>query len=147
MMRFVYFTLNKTQRDRCNYHLPCSEVMHALGYWWSFINRNYVVWPIFLMNVFIALKGTHFSWLKLAQWVHFCDKFFSWVGSIWIRAVAGQRSSPELSFANKTKMFFRAKNKRRKITGLWNIGHCDLNLLWGQRHIFQKYDIHPSNTI
>ena len=34
-----------------------------------------------------------------------------------IRAVAGQRSSPELSFANKTKMFFRAKNKRGKITG------------------------------
>ena len=64
-----------------------------------------------------------------------------------IRAVAGQRSSPELSFANKTKMFFRAKNKRRKITGPWNIGHCDLNLFWGQRHIFQKYDIHPSNII
>ena len=33
------------------------------------------------------------------------------------RAVAGQRISPELSFANKTKTFFRAKNKRRKITG------------------------------
>ena len=26
-----------------------------------------------------------------------------------IRAVAGQHSSPELSFANKTKMFFRAE--------------------------------------
>ena len=48
--------------------------------------------------------------------------------------------SPELSFANKTKLFFRAK--RRKITGPWNIGHCDLNLFWGQRHIFQKYIIH-----
>ena len=31
-----------------------------------------------------------------------------------IRAVAGQRSSPELSFAIKTKMFFRAKNKKKK---------------------------------
>ena len=31
------------------------------GHWWGFISRNYVVWPIFfLMNVFIALKGTHF---------------------------------------------------------------------------------------
>ena len=30
-----------------------------------------------------------------------------------IRAVAGQRSSPESGFANKTKMFFRAKNKDR----------------------------------
>ena len=64
-----------------------------------------------------------------------------------IRAVAGQRRSPELSFANRTKMFFRAKNKRRKITGPRNIGHCDLNLFSDQRHIFQKYDIHPSNTI
>ena len=34
-----------------------------------------------------------------------------------IRAVTGQRSSPDSRFANKTKMFFRAKNKR-KITGL-----------------------------
>ena len=30
-------------------------------HWWGFISRNYVVWPIFfLMNLFIALKGTHF---------------------------------------------------------------------------------------
>ena len=34
-----------------------------------------------------------------------------------IRAVAGQRSSPESRFANKIKMFFRAKTKTRKITG------------------------------
>ena len=31
------------------------------GYWWGFISRNYVVWStFFLMNVFIALKGSHF---------------------------------------------------------------------------------------
>ena len=31
------------------------------GHWWGFISRNYVVWPTsFLMNVFIALKGSHF---------------------------------------------------------------------------------------
>ena len=30
----------------------------------GFFSRNYVVWPIFfLMNVFIALKGTHFLFL------------------------------------------------------------------------------------
>ena len=35
------------------------------GHWWSFISRNYVVWPnFFLMNVFIALKGTHFLFLN-----------------------------------------------------------------------------------
>ena len=34
------------------------------GLWWGFISRNYVVWPtFFLMNVFIALKGSHFWFL------------------------------------------------------------------------------------
>ena len=31
-----------------------------------------------------------------------------------IRAVTGQRSSPELSFANKIKMFFRAKKRKEE---------------------------------
>ena len=34
------------------------------GHWWGFISRNYVVWPtFFLMNVFIALKVSHFWFL------------------------------------------------------------------------------------
>ena len=34
------------------------------GHWWGIISRNYVVWPTFLlMNVFIALKGSHFWFL------------------------------------------------------------------------------------
>ena len=34
------------------------------GHWWDFISRNYVVWPTFLLiNVFIALKGSHFWFL------------------------------------------------------------------------------------
>ena len=49
-----------------------------------------------------------------------------------IRAVTGQRSWPELGFANKTKMFSRAKNKD-EIKGPLNMGHFDLNLFWGQR--------------
>ena len=37
------------------------------GLWWGFISRNYVVWPTFLlMNVFTALKGSHF-WFLLHQ--------------------------------------------------------------------------------
>ena len=41
------------------------------GHWWGFISRNYVVWLIFfLMNVFIALKGSHL-WFLLEQLVHF----------------------------------------------------------------------------
>ena len=40
------------------------KVKRFEGHWWGFINRNYVVWPMsFLMNVFIALKGTHFLFL------------------------------------------------------------------------------------
>ena len=35
------------------------------GHWRGFISRNYVVWPTFLlMNVFIALKGSHFWFLS-----------------------------------------------------------------------------------
>ena len=34
------------------------------GHWWGFISRNYVVWPTFLlMNVFIAVKRSHFWFL------------------------------------------------------------------------------------
>ena len=43
------------------------------GHWWGFISRNYVVWPIFLLiNVFIALKGSHFWFLlyvNLCLWI------------------------------------------------------------------------------
>ena len=46
------------------------------GHWWGFISRNYVVWPtFFLMNVFIALKGSHF-WFYI--WLH-C----SWCCAVW----------------------------------------------------------------
>ena len=38
------------------------------GHWWGFISRNYVVWPTFLlMNVFIALKGSHFWFFYTLQ--------------------------------------------------------------------------------
>ena len=38
------------------------------SHWWGVISRNYVVWPPFLlMNVFIALKGSHFWFLFHAQ--------------------------------------------------------------------------------
>ena len=60
----------------------------------------------------------------------------NWTAWRWIRAVSGQRSSPESGFANKTKMFFRAKHRKREITGPWNKGHCDLNLFWGQRSFY-----------
>ena len=45
--------------------LPLAFVAGWLqGHWWGFISRNYVVWPtFFLMNVSIALKGSHFWFL------------------------------------------------------------------------------------
>ena len=40
------------------------------GHWWGFVSRNYVVWPtFFLMNVFIALKGSHF-WIFIYESLH-----------------------------------------------------------------------------
>ena len=44
---------------------PLAFVAGSLqGHWWGFISRHYVIWPIFfLMNVFIALKGTNFLFL------------------------------------------------------------------------------------
>ena len=54
---------------------PLAFVADSLqGHWWGFISRNCVVWPIFfLMNVYIALKGTHF-WILFpfsAVWSRF----------------------------------------------------------------------------
>ena len=38
------------------------------GHWWGFISRNDVVWPTFLlMNVLIALKGSHFWFLVIEK--------------------------------------------------------------------------------
>ena len=53
------------------------------GHWWGFIIRNYLVWPTFLlMNVFIALKGSHFWFLfqYLLSHLHYNYKqFFAWL--------------------------------------------------------------------
>ena len=54
----------------------------------------------------------------------------NWSGVWQIRAVAGQRSSPELCLANKTKMLLRAKNERE---------HNDLTTLERQIHWNVKY--------
>ena len=59
--------------QNCNM-FPLTFVAGSLqGHWWGFISRNYVVWPIFfLINVFIALKATHFWSL--------CDISQAWEG-------------------------------------------------------------------
>ena len=44
------------------------------GHGWGFISRNYIVWPTFyLMNVFIALKGSHF-WFLLKYFSIRCEE-------------------------------------------------------------------------
>ena len=56
----------RRQEIRCVLILFWSKTSFAelQGHWWGFISRNYVVWPTFLlMNVFIALKGSHFWFL------------------------------------------------------------------------------------
>ena len=60
---------------------PLAFIARSLqGHWWGFISWNYVVWPIFfLVNVFIALKGTHFLFLlDRAKNIYPAWKF--WVG-------------------------------------------------------------------
>ena len=55
------------------------------GHWWGFISRNYVVWPTFiLMNVFIALKGSHFWFLFESgnMYVSKCMNMF-WLSGVW----------------------------------------------------------------
>ena len=65
-------------RKNCSM-FPLAFIAGSLqGHWWGFISWNYVVWPIFfLMNVFIALKRTHFfifTWICLQ-----C----SWCCAVW----------------------------------------------------------------
>ena len=72
------------------------------GHWWGFISRNYVVWPTFLMNVFIALKGSHFWFL------------FKYLGVI----ISNEGSNPEIlsmiaqttAALSKLKIIWRDKN-------------------------------------
>ena len=54
------------------------------GDWWGFISRNYVVWPTFLlMNVFIALKGSHFWFLFIIS-VYISISVCNWSGMSFI---------------------------------------------------------------
>ena len=65
---------------------PLAFVAGSLqGHWWGFISRNYVVWSIFfLMNVFIALKGTYFWFLiHLAQSCFQPTEYFVLAQSYW----------------------------------------------------------------
>ena len=74
------------------------------GHWWGFISRNYVVWPTFLlMNVFTALKGSHFR-LLLEQLFKEHDKG-SVLKSIW------ENDMP----TNKTA-FYKDQNKNTNTT-------------------------------
>ena len=44
------------------------------GHWWGFISQNHVIWTIFfLINVFIALKGTDFLFLFLIRLTHILE--------------------------------------------------------------------------
>ena len=55
---------NKSKLQNCSMFPPAFVAGWLQGHRWGFISRNYVEWPIFfLMNVFIALKGSHFWFL------------------------------------------------------------------------------------
>ena len=75
----LYQSLNRLliwNSQNCSIFPPAFVAGWLQGHWWGFIIRNYVVWPtFFLMNVFIALKGSHF-WFYI--WLH-C----SWCCAVW----------------------------------------------------------------
>ena len=60
---------------------PLAFVAGSLqSYWWGFISRNYVVWPIFFnYECFIALKGTHFLLSPYRL-----DKYISSFSGVWV---------------------------------------------------------------
>ena len=67
----LYQSLNRLPvwgPQNCGVFLPAFVAGWLQGHWWGFISRNYVVWPTFLLvNVFIALKGSHF-WFLFQFW-------------------------------------------------------------------------------
>ena len=65
------------------------------GHWWGFISQNYVVWPtFFLMNVFIALKGSHF-WFYIyperqqGRGYGYNDQWYDWPSLCLVSATDG----------------------------------------------------------
>ena len=78
---------------------PLAFVAGSLqGHWWGFISRKYVVWPIFfLMNVFIALKETHFWFLFQSTVQNVATVFQSYNGREWLpeRGIVHLNASPE----------------------------------------------------
>ena len=81
----LYQSLNRLpvwNSQNCSMFPLAFDAGSLQGHWWGFISRKYVVWPIFfLMNIFIALKGTHFLFLfgmfVLVQ--HASTKTFRWM--------------------------------------------------------------------
>ena len=63
----LYQSLNRLpiwNSQNCSIFLLTFVAGWLQGHWWGFISRNYVVCPTFLlMNIFIALKGSHFWFL------------------------------------------------------------------------------------
>ena len=68
----LYQSLNRLpiwNSQNCSMSPLAFVVVPLQDHWWGFISRNYAVLPIFfLMNVFTALKGTHFWHKHRALW-------------------------------------------------------------------------------
>ena len=101
------------------------------GHWWGFISRNYVVWPtFFLMNVFIALKGSHF-WFYILSFREKVSKLYDILKSTCVINVNSAVILIRLPFKLQTicegcMLKFRGawcKNDRG-----WPYGICDVYL-------------------
>ena len=118
--------------------------------------------PALASASFLLLSFSAFLLTSSSAFFRFLSSWreMSWATSCKIRAVTGQRSSPELCLANKTKMSLRANIKRKQnhLTSMERQIHWKVNYrsLWPKFilrsnvvlhwHIFQKYDVHSLNT-
>ena len=86
------------------------------GHWWGFISRNYVVWPTFhLMNVFIALKGTHFWFLFLEVWAQWVKSKFNFACDA-LHSYLSEGQKNEIHFLNEIlqKLHIKCTDNWRK---------------------------------
>ena len=109
------------------------------GHWWGLISRNYVVWPTFLlMNVFIALKGSHFWFLlealqrarmprkeKNPQAIYVSLTIFSWV-VLYHTEMVKYFFSLKISFSRDKFGVFNQKGEIIYLLYVWIIRLLDL---------------------
>ena len=101
------------------------------GHWWGFISRNYVVWPTFLlMNVFIALKGSHFWFLFcFYMFFYFSGGYLYW-HITWLLQESLLQWNRKLDIVNFSVRLEAATKPVNSVTSSTFPFECSLKLFW-----------------